>query len=65
MRRSEDGEDWDDSEQPLLLEPLALTEIQVTVTENPVVRELLGPDGKTLRQWRERPSFGFRVGADP
>lgn len=29
------------------------------VTENPVVAELLGPDGEPLRQWRERPPFGL------
>ena len=32
----------------------------VTVTENPVVAELLGPDGKPIRQWTERPPFGFQ-----
>ncbi len=30
------------------------------VTDNPVVAELLGPDGQVLRQWTERPPFGFR-----
>lgn len=50
-------EDWDEPEP--LVGPLALTEIIVEVTENPIVAELLGPDGNVLRQWRERPQFGF------
>jgi hypothetical protein len=60
--RLNDDEDWDES-QPLL-EPLSFTEVHVVVSENPVVAELLGPDGKTLRQWRARPPFGFRGGGE-
>lgn len=37
---------------------------EVEVTENPVVHELLGPDGEVIRQWRERPPFGFQPGGD-
>lgn len=33
------------------------------VTDNPVVATLLGPNGATLRQWRERPLFGFQRSA--
>lgn len=33
---------------------------QLTETDNPVVATLLGPDGQPIRQWRERPAFGFR-----
>lgn len=35
-------------------------DMEFTVSENPVVSELLGPDGEVIRQWRERPPFGFR-----
>lgn len=34
--------------------------IDVTVTDNPVTHELLGPDGEVIRQWTERPPIGFR-----
>lgn len=34
--------------------------IEVDYVENPVVYELLGPDGKVIRQWTERPPAGFR-----
>lgn len=40
-------------------EPTA-PEIQLDVTENPVVGVLLGPDGEVLRQVRERPPIGYR-----
>jgi len=35
---------------------------EATETENPVIGELLGPRGETIRQWRERPTvaFGFQ-----
>ena len=32
----------------------------VIETDNPIVATLLGPDGSTIRQWRERPPFGYR-----
>lgn len=51
----EEDEEWIDSG----VEPMAWTGINVDVTENPVVAELLGPDGDVIRQWRERPPFGF------
>ena len=34
--------------------------VEVTVTENPVVHELLDADGNVIRQWTERPRIGFR-----
>jgi hypothetical protein len=34
---------------------------EVDVSDNPVVAELLGPDGQVLRRWCERPPFGFRA----
>lgn len=37
-----------------------MTDIGVTVTDNPVLGELLGPDGAVIRQVRERPPIGFR-----
>lgn len=52
-----DDDEWDEDEP--LLEPLAMTEVEVTVTENPVVATLLGPNGETIREWRQRPPFGF------
>jgi hypothetical protein len=55
----DDEEWWDDP--PPILEPMAMTQVQVEVTENPVVAELLGPGGEVLRQWRERPPFGFQT----
>lgn len=33
---------------------------EMTVTDNPVVATLLGPSGQPIRQWRERPAFGFQ-----
>lgn len=33
--------------------------IDVEVTDNPVIAELLGPDGSPIRQWRARPVIGF------
>lgn len=33
--------------------------VEVTVTENPVVHELLNASGKVIRQWTERPPIGF------
>lgn len=47
--------EWDD--EPLLGPPVAE---QVIETENPIVAELLGPDGAPIRQWRARPPFGFQ-----
>lgn len=41
--------EWDDMPAP-----------QVDDIENPVIHELLGPDGKVIRQWTARPSVGFR-----
>lgn len=35
--------------------------IEVTVTDNPVVATLYGPDGSVLIELRERPPIGFRV----
>jgi hypothetical protein len=39
----------------------------LTETENPVVAELLGPRGETIRQWRERRTvpFGFQRPTKP
>lgn len=34
---------------------------EVDVTDNPVVHELLDADGNVIRQWTERPPFGFQV----
>lgn len=34
--------------------------IDVTVTDNPVVHELLDQHGNVIRQWTERPPIGFR-----
>ncbi len=53
-----DDEEWWDEPEPML-GPLALTGVQVTVTDNPVVRQLLGADGAVLRVWRERAPLGF------
>lgn len=53
-------EDWFDEPEPIL-GPLALTEVTVDVSDNPVVAELLGPDGKVLLEVRERPPFGFQL----
>lgn len=38
-------------------EPPLLT---VEMSDNPVVAELLGPDGSVLRQWVEREPIGYR-----
>lgn len=46
-----DGQDRD---------PGAAPEPTLHETENPITKTLLGPDGKPLRQWRERPPFGYR-----
>lgn len=35
--------------------------IEVTVTDNPVVARLYGPDGSVLIELYERPPIGFRV----
>ena len=37
-----------------------IPEVSFEVTDNPVVAQLLGPDGEPIRQWRERPPFGYR-----
>ncbi len=37
-----------------------MASMEVTVTDNPVVSELYGPDGSVIRQWRERKSIGYR-----
>lgn len=50
-------EEWTRTSHPI--EPLGMAEVNVTVTENPVVVRLLGPSGETIREWRERPTFGF------
>lgn len=31
------------------------------VSDNPVIAELLGPDGEVLRQWVEREPIGFKA----
>ena len=33
---------------------------ELAVTDNPVVATLIGPTGAPIRQWRERPPFGFQ-----
>lgn len=43
-------DEWDD-EGPIVGPPMPA---EVIETENPVVAELLGPDGAPIRQWRER-----------
>lgn len=35
--------------------------LEVEVADNPVVMELLGPDGEVIRQWLEREPIGFRL----
>jgi hypothetical protein len=52
-------DEWCD--EPPVLQPLDMTQVQVEVSDNPIVAELLGPDGEVLRQWRERPPFGFQT----
>ena len=44
-------DEWHEYEAP---------DLTLHVSENPVVAELLDADGGVLRQWRERPPFGFR-----
>jgi hypothetical protein len=56
-----DDDEWWEEDPPPILPPLAMAEVTVTVTDNPITAELLGPNGKVLRQWRARPPFGFRV----
>lgn len=34
--------------------------IEVTLTDNPVVAVLLGPDGEPILEVRERPPIGYR-----
>jgi hypothetical protein len=53
-------EDWYWEEPEPVLAPMDMTQVQVTMTDNPIVAELLGPNGDVLRQWRERPPVGFR-----
>ena len=47
--------DWDGTEwewnDPMM---------QVDVTDNPVIYELLDANGRAIRQWVERPPIGFR-----
>jgi hypothetical protein len=38
----------------------AMASIEVEVSHNPIVAELLGPDGEVIRRWRERPPIGFQ-----
>ena len=40
----------------------SVNEPEATETENPVTHRLLGPNGETIRLWRERPvvEFGFQ-----
>lgn len=33
----------------------------VEMSDNPVVAELLGPDGEVIRQWVEREPIGYRM----
>jgi hypothetical protein len=35
-------------------------DLQVTVTDNPIIGRILGPNGETLAEIRERPPIGFR-----
>lgn len=46
---------YDDEPDPYVQAP----HLEVWVTDNPVVAELLGPDGEVITQWRERPPIGF------
>jgi hypothetical protein len=48
---------WED-EEPAAPEPPML---EVFETDNPIVAELLDAEGIPIRQWRERPPFGFRL----
>lgn len=34
-------------------------EPQLSVTDNPITKTLLGPTGEVIRQWRDRPPVGF------
>ena len=56
---------WDDDwcDEPAIEYPRP----DLIETENPVVAELLGPDGAPIRQWRERRTipFGFQRPAKP
>jgi hypothetical protein len=49
--QGDDGYEWYAPDVP---------DLSLEVTDNPVVAELLGPDGAVVRQWRARPPFGFR-----
>lgn len=51
------GEEWDRLYEPRHAHPTAP---DLTVMDNPVTAELLGPKGEPIRQWRERPPFGYR-----
>ena len=53
--------EWRHSQRP---HHASLDDVELTVSDNPVVATLLGPDGKPIRQWRERPPFGY-VGSPP
>lgn len=52
-------DEWDEPWHSIAGPPVAA---EVIETENPVVAELLGPSGETLRVWRERSHvrFGFQ-----
>jgi hypothetical protein len=54
--------DWDTVERNNFewVEPV-IPQFELTVTDNPVVAELLGPDGEPVTIWQEREPFGFRV----
>ena len=48
-------EDWWEPPEPVA------PDLTVDLTENPVVYELLGPDGTVIRQWLEREPIGYRI----
>ena len=51
-----DKDDVDDGPQPA-----DAPELEVEVSDNPVVATLLGPDGEVLVEVREREPIGFRI----
>lgn len=46
-----------ETDQVFEFDPPDLTVIE---TDNPVIAELLGPDGQVIRQWLEREPIGYR-----
>lgn len=53
MARIPEAGEWDHDTDP--------PDLEVIVTDNPVVAVLFGPDGRPIRQWRARPPLGFQL----